>query len=80
MATAGVGYLSTPAREWFHLAADPAALANVEIDFVAFPKLHFGKPVVSEAQSLQRQNDRRSLNLFFYHWICIEILHLFLFV
>lgn len=36
VATAGVGYLSTPAREWFHLAADPGALAKTRWPSEAF--------------------------------------------
>lgn len=36
VATAGVGYLSTPAREWFHLATDPAALAKTRWPSKAF--------------------------------------------
>lgn len=36
VATAGVGFLSSPAREWFHLAADPATLGQMQWPSEAF--------------------------------------------
>jgi isopenicillin N synthase-like dioxygenase len=36
VATAGVGFLSSPAREWFHLAADPATLGKMRWPSEAF--------------------------------------------
>jgi hypothetical protein len=38
VATAGVGFLSSPAREWFHLAADPAALSQMRWPSEAFQR------------------------------------------